>query len=91
VRRFVAIGEIITSDSVPLRRVSLSLSWREWDSHDLVTTIDTESDSAGRFVVCGVPASMPISATVLAPSGRRYSGTITIPERLPHDKGKPVE
>jgi hypothetical protein len=86
-RRFVAVGQILTTDSLPLGRASLRLSWSERGIRGLQTTIDSDSDANGQFVVCGVPASIPIVARVVAPSGRPYSGTMVVPERLPDDRG----
>jgi hypothetical protein len=86
-RRFVAVGQIVTTDSLPLGHAALHLSWPEPESRDLQTTIDTESDGDGQFVVCGVPASIPIVARVVAPSGRSYAGTMIVPDRLRDDRG----
>ncbi len=84
----VVLGDVITSDSAALGSATLTFSWSEPHEAQVQTIIEAHSDERGGFVLCGIPASLPIQARVLTTSGTEYLGTLTVPRTTTDDVGR---
>lgn len=89
VRRFTVIGEVIRPDSMPLPSARLTLDWRDDGARDQErrTTIETGTDDAGMFVVCGAPADVPIDVIVLF-GAEKFEGTVKVAEQVDKVPGR---
>ena len=85
---FVVLGDVMTSDSAALGSATLTFSWSEPHESRVQAIIEAHSDERGGFVLCGIPASLPIQARVLTTSGTEYLGTLTVPRTAADDAGR---
>lgn len=94
-RGLLVVGTVVTPGRVPLAGAAVRLSWADTPASDsagagaATTVADAETDLAGRFVVCGVPAEVPVSTRVRGASGSIHEGTTMVPATVTDELGRP--
>ena len=74
-RRFFVVGVVLGPGRTPVRSAGVRLSWADTTRGSTVETIvDAVADTGGVFFMCGIPASVPLAARVIATTGAEYRG-----------------
>ncbi|HEX6944313.1 MAG TPA: carboxypeptidase regulatory-like domain-containing protein [Gemmatimonadaceae bacterium] len=87
--RFVVLGIVVTPGDEPIRNARVALRWADTVRGSTVETeMEGVTDEGGGFLLCGLPAEVPLAARVTA-AGIEFRGTIKV-SRVDYDEqGRP--
>ncbi|HEX6314300.1 MAG TPA: carboxypeptidase-like regulatory domain-containing protein [Gemmatimonadaceae bacterium] len=78
-KRFVVVGEVLSSAGQPVPDVAIQLSWADTSRGVVLeTAIDARADAFGTFIVCGIPSDRSLGSRVITASGVVHNGTARI-------------
>jgi hypothetical protein len=85
-RRYVVMGVVLTSDTMPIPNANIRLSWSATSrGATLETIVDAVADEGGGFFMCGIPAGIPLRTHITTPAGAEHDGTTTV-NRIDYDE-----
>lgn len=88
--RFVLLGIVVTPNDEPISNARVALRWADTVRGSTVETeMEGVSDEGGGFLLCGLPAEVPLATRVVTTTGVDYRGTVRV-NRVDYDEqGRP--
>jgi hypothetical protein len=88
--RFVVLGVVVTPNDQPIPNARVSLRWADTVRGSTVETeMEGVTDEGGGFLLCGLPAEVPLATRVAVATGVDFRGTTRV-KRVDYDaQGRP--
>jgi hypothetical protein len=87
--RYIAIGQVMTPDSVLLSDALVRIAWADRDGRTTVETeVEARTTADGRFWLCGLPGDRALQATVVGVGGQIFSGVTSVPSVDYYENGE---